>query len=285
VLTDPERQVWGDRGAEPGADAAPGGLVRSKRALAILAALAVGLGLVGADAAVADPKPAAAPAPPLDPTPTNSDEIPNLGLVKNQIKFYYGDPTSTGVASPSSPYAREVRRDETRLRTWLAAHRHGPKKPALVLDVDDTALLTYNYEISEDFGFNPTTNAEFVLAQRFPAVFGMVATVSWATQHGYTLFFVTGRPDTQQDATEGNLAKVGYPTPKQVFTRDRTVPIPAYLTCQATCTTVQYKSLTRKHIESLGYRIVANVGDQFSDLQGDHEQRAFKLPNPMYFIP
>ena len=151
--------------------------MRSKRALATLAVLAVGLGLVGADAAVADPKPAAAPAPPLDPTPTNSNEIPNLGLVKNQIKFYYGDPTSTGVASPSSPYAREVRRDETRLRTWLVAHRHGPKKPALVLDVDDTALLTYNYEISEDFGFNPTTNAEFVLAQRFPAVFGMVDTV------------------------------------------------------------------------------------------------------------
>ena len=93
------------------------------------------------------------------------------------------------------------------------------------------------------------------------------------------------RPDTQQDATEGNLAKVGYPEAKTVFTRDRTAPIPAYLTCQATCTTVQYKSLTRKHIESLGYRIVANVGDQLSDLQGDHEQRAVKLPNPMYFIP
>jgi hypothetical protein len=29
---------------------------------------------------------------------------------------------------------------------------------------------------------------------------------------------------------------------------------------------------------------VANVGDQFSDLQGGHEQRAVKLPNPMYFI-
>jgi len=157
-------------------------LVRSKRALATLAVLAVGLGLVGADAAVADPKPAAAPAPSLDPTPTNSNEIPNLGLVKNQIKFYYGDPTSTGVASPTSPYAREVRRDETRLRTWLATHRHGAKKPALVLDVDDTALLTYNYEISEDFGFNPTTNAEFVLAERFPAVFGMVQTVRWAAR-------------------------------------------------------------------------------------------------------
>jgi hypothetical protein len=258
--------------------------VRSKRALATLAVLAVGLGLIGADAAVADPKPAAAPAPSLDPTPTNSNEIPNLGLVKNQIKSYYGDPTSTGVASPTSSYAREVQRDETRLRTYLATHERGPKKPALVLDVDDTALLTYNYEISEDFGFNPTTNAEFVLDQRFPAVFGMVDTVKWATAHGYALFFITGRPDTQQAATEGNLAKVGYPTAEQVFTRDRTPPIPSYLTCQATCTTVQYKSLTRAHIETLGYRIVANVGDQFSDLQGGHEQRAFKLPNPMYFI-
>ena len=108
--------------------------MRSKRALASLAVLALGLGFVGADAAVADPKPAAAPAPPLDPTPTTSSEIPNLGLVKNQIKFYCGDPTSTGVASPTSPYAREVRRDETRLRTWLANHKQGPKKPALVLD-------------------------------------------------------------------------------------------------------------------------------------------------------
>ena len=186
--------------------------MRSKRALASLAVLALGLGFVGADTAVADPKPAAAPAPPLDPTPTNSNEIPNLGLVKNQIKFYYGDPTSTGVASPTSPYAREVRRDETRLRTWLANHKQGPKKPALVLDVDDTALLTYNYEISEDFGFNPTTNAEFVLAERFSAVFGMVATVRWATQHGYTLFFITGRPDTQQEATEDNLDTVGDPS-------------------------------------------------------------------------
>jgi hypothetical protein len=35
----------------------------------------------------------------------------------------------------------------------------------------------------------------------------------------------------------------------------------------------------------LGYRMVADVGDQFCDLQGDHEQGAFTLPKPMYFIP
>ena len=53
----------------------------------------------------------------------------------------------------------------------------------------------------------------------------------------------------------------------------------------AACTTTQYKSLTRQHIESLGYDIVGNFGDQFSDLNGGFSDKTFKLPNPMYFLP
>ena len=30
---------------------------------------------------------------------------------------------------------------------------------------------------------------------------------------------------------------------------------------------------------------IANFGDQYSDLQGGYEDRAFKLPNPNYFLP
>jgi hypothetical protein len=47
---------------------------------------------------------------------------------------------------------------------------------------------------------------------------------------------------------------------------------------------VQYKSGTRKHIESLGYDIVANFGDQYSDLDGGYADKTFKLPNPTYFV-
>ena len=54
---------------------------------------------------------------------------------------------------------------------------------------------------------------------------------------------------------------------------------------QPVCTTTQYKSLTRQHIESLGYDIVANFGDQFSDLNGGFSDPTFKMPNPMYFLP
>ena len=37
--------------------------------------------------------------------------------------------------------------------------------------------------------------------------------------------------------------------------------------------------------EELGFTILVNVGDQDSDLAGGHARKAFKLPNPMYFIP
>jgi acid phosphatase len=46
-----------------------------------------------------------------------------------------------------------------------------------------------------------------------------------------------------------------------------------------------YKTDQRIAIEQLPKTIIANVGDQNSDLVGLHAERAFKLPNPFYFIP
>ncbi len=47
---------------------------------------------------------------------------------------------------------------------------------------------------------------------------------------------------------------------------------------------IPYKSGERAKIEQQGFDIVANVGDQESDLRGGHADRAFKLPNPYYFL-
>lgn len=47
-----------------------------------------------------------------------------------------------------------------------------------------------------------------------------------------------------------------------------------------------FKSAARKQLVAEGYRIRGNVGDQWSDLQGDCVgDRVFKVPNPMYFVP
>jgi HAD superfamily, subfamily IIIB (Acid phosphatase) len=37
--------------------------------------------------------------------------------------------------------------------------------------------------------------------------------------------------------------------------------------------------------EQAGYTIVANVGDQPSDLQGGHAEKRFLLPDPFYRVP
>ena len=112
----------------------------------------------------------------------------------------------------------------------------------------------------------------------------------FAEDHGYTVFFLTGRPHnptTDQTAgTLANLTAVGYDVnPANVYLKDNTGTIQSWLASCAPCTTTQYKSLTREHIESLGYDIVANFGDQFSDLNGGFADKTFKIPNPMYFLP
>jgi predicted secreted acid phosphatase len=59
----------------------------------------------------------------------------------------------------------------------------------------------------------------------------------------------------------------------------------AAITAGSSCATIAYKSGTRAYIESLGYDIVANFGDQFSDLKGGFADKTFKMPNPNYFLP
>ena len=51
------------------------------------------------------------------------------------------------------------------------------------------------------------------------------------------------------------------------------------------CPTIQYKSGTRAYIESQGYDIVGDFGDQFSDLLGGYAEKTFKMPNPNYYLP
>ncbi|MGZ6271293.1 MAG: HAD family acid phosphatase [Candidatus Limnocylindrales bacterium] len=242
-------------------------------------------------------------------TPHSERDITNLDVLRQQIRNYYGDPLGTGVFGADSYYAKEagsVAQDGAR---WLASRTHGQwhsrsRLKAIVLDVDDTTLATWSYEIFSNWAYNPTTNATFVNEQLFPAVPGMVQMVNKAAKEGYAIIFITGRPAAQEAATLGNLTvdgtgiDAGYPMPTTLkdgedglFTKPAVADYPDYLKAacagdpNGSCTTVHYKSATRAHVESLGYDIVANFGDQFSDLQGGFADRTFKLPNPNYFLP
>jgi hypothetical protein len=274
---------------------------RPSRRFVLIAVAAFAItGLAGGGLAIA-----ASPEPAIKTfTPRSERQITNIDVLRQQIRNYYGDPLGTGVAAEDGNYAKEARSVAAAGQRWLSGRHHVHGTRAIVLDVDDTTLLTWNYEIFSNWAFNPTTNATFVTEQRFPAVFGMVDMVRAAEREGYAVFYLTGRPATQEDATLGNLTAdgvgvdAGYPKPTALsetedglFTKPAVADYPDYLktACAAdpngSCTTIHYKSATRSHIESMGYDIVANFGDQFSDLKGGHADRTFKLPNPNYFLP
>ncbi|MBM7791111.1 HAD family acid phosphatase [Tenggerimyces flavus] len=237
-------------------------------------------------------------------TPRSERQVTNIDVLRQQLRNYYGDPLGTGTFGADSNYAKEAKQVAKNGKRQLDKRYHGHKTKAIVLDVDDTTLATWNHEIASNWAYNPTTNGQFVTEQRFPAVPGMVDLVHKAEREGYAVFFLTGRPAAQEPATLGNLTAdgvgidAGYPKPTALgngedglFTKPAVADYPAYLkqACandpNGSCTTIHYKSATRAHIESLGYDIVANFGDQFSDLEGGHADRTFKLPNPNYFLP
>jgi hypothetical protein len=248
--------------------------------------------------------------PPPPAAPARAAQIQNIDQVKTAIKGYYGDTVTSEVDpvpnnidggdislhtfSATAGYATEMHHLVNQAKAYLDSEAMNNDfdgmQPAIVLDVDDTTLNTYSYEIYSNFVFNPTTNAAFVNAGVFPAVPYMTTLVQRAIHDHYTVFFLTGRPESQRAGTVANLVSAGYPAPDaaHLFMRNKDASAPAYLPCDATppyCTTDMYKSMTRAHIESLGYQIVANFGDQYSDLSFDHEKRAYKVPNPMYFLP
>jgi predicted secreted acid phosphatase len=237
-------------------------------------------------------------------TPRSENDITNIDVLRQQIRNYYGDPLGSGIFADNSNYAKEARSVAAAGHRYLSDSRHTKKTRAILLDVDDTSLATWNYEVFSNWAFNPTTNGQFVTEQRFPAVPGMVDMAKSAEREGYAIFFLTGRGAAQEPATLGNLTAdgvgvdAGYPKPTTLrdgedglFTKPAVADYPDYLksACagdpNGSCTTIHYKSATRAHIESLGYEIVANFGDQFSDLKGGHADRTFKLPNPNYYLP
>lgn len=272
----------------------------SRRATLTTALAVIALGVAGV--AYADtPQPAIKTF-----TPKYAEQITNIDVLRQQIRNYYGDPLNTGTFAGDSNYAEQARSVAEAGTRWLNARADAPAQgtKAILLDVDDTSLATWNYEVFSNWAFNPATNGQFVTDQRFPAVPGMVDMVKRAQQQGYAVFFLTGRGAALEAATLGNLTAdgvgvdAGYPAPTTLvngedglFTKPAVANYPDYLKAacandpNGACTTIHYKSATRAHIESLGYDIVANFGDQFSDLEGGFADRTFKLPNPNYFLP
>jgi predicted secreted acid phosphatase len=200
--------------------------------------------------------------------------LPNLGLVKAKLLDY-----------GKNDYANDLARAAAAAEKYVVTRAPQVANPALVLDIDETSLSNYAQLVANDFGYIKKGGCQFLPE-------GPCGTLSWdelghataiaptlqlfdaAQRAGAKVFFVTGRREAERKWTEANLAAAGYRGWQQLVMKPDALD----------ATAAVYKTAVRADIESNGYTIIANVGDQQSDLDGGHAERIFKLPNPFYFI-
>lgn len=169
----------------------------------------------------------------------------------------------------------QVQRAIDILSAALDQHQN-QKNLALVSDIDDTVLSTEPTLNTVHYGFYFPQFNEALQKANFPEIKPMHKLMDFASAHGITIFYVTGRTPAMQQATEKNLKEQGFGNFKQVFYKPENYKEPSV---------VPYKSGAREQIESEGFVILLSIGDQASDLGGGHAEQGVKLPNYMYYIP
>nr|CAB3500921.1 unnamed protein product [Digitaria exilis] len=209
-----------------------------------------------------------------------------------------------GVMEQASNYVDQITADEDANADGL---------DAWVFDIDDTCLSNLPYYETKQFGYGtaaaslvmlsislslPITSEEDseMCASLFYRAYDPLAFKAWASKEacpgippvlalftalldkGFKVFLLSGRDEeTLGPCTAGNLEAEGFSGYERLIMRS-----PEYRGQSSSV----FKSAMRKQLVDEGYRIRGNVGDQWSDLQGDCVgDRVFKIPNPMYFVP
>ena len=240
-----------------------------------LAAVAAAMLLV-AGAAQAGAEPPAPPAP-IDPPPV---QPANIGDLKTEATHYYD----------SGAYLTDLQLAAAPAVAWIDEEAARVDRPAVVFDIDETALSNWEVIEANDFGRvidGPCTELPqgpcgwraWDLTAQSTVIGPTMDVFTAARDRGAAVFFITGRDDSQRVATERNLAAVGYTGYTQLIME----PVGAHFASAS-----DFKAPQRADIEEQGYTIIANMGDQPSDLDGyfaaeNWDETGFVFPSPMLF--
>ena len=212
-----------------------------------------------------------------DQTNTEPPQPANIGDAKLAALAYHD----------SGHYQQGLKAVADEASRWLAIRAPQTRRPALVLDIDETALSNWEILKLDDFGRPfpgpcdlsagaPCGWAAWDQLGRDPAIVPTLQVFKQARALRVSVFFITGRPESQRAATERNLLAVGY----RGYSKLYMVPDGAHFK-----SAVDFKAPVRASIEKAGYTIVENMGDQPSDLAGGHAEKNFLLPDPFYRVP
>lgn len=204
----------------------------------------------------------------------SAERIGNLDVLKKNVRQYHDCTCNCGC------YSRDLDMQANRAIAYLrrrASYKRSGEKLAMVLDIDETSLSNYEELRTSGFNYVKKDFDAWVDSAKAPAIPGTLQLYKQAQGLGVSVFFVTGRPESQRDVTERNLAEQGYANWQKLILRPDSASAE---------TTTGYKSSARAQIAAEGNEIVLNVGDQWSDLRGmPTAEYSVKYPDPFYLIP
>lgn len=188
----------------------------------------------------------------------------NLGIAKERLIEYYE-------SGQFDKDAAEVVNHAISELNKLQAN----DKSVVVFDIDETALSNYEIDKELDFGYVPDLWDKWINEAKAPAIKEVKRLYDYLITRNIKVVFITGRKNYQYDATYTNLLFAGYKNFDTLIVRNKN---------EYNLTAQQYKSTKREELTAKGYRIIGDVGDQYSDLNGPDHGIQVKIPNYQYLI-
>ena len=220
------------------------------------------------------------PATPALPSSDGSQPL-NLGILKLQLLDY----------KCFGAYDRDIKKALLEAQAYVTQRkaRATPNENlAVVLDIDETSVSNWKNLAADDFGFflkgectlapsEPCGFDKWIESQLPDVIQPTLDLFNLAKSKDIKVFFISARREDQRAATIKHLNSTGYKDWDGLTLKQPNDPP----------SVSELKTAARDKIENGGggYTIIANVGDQASDLVGGHAERTFKVPNPFYFIP
>lgn len=197
-----------------------------------------------------------------------TNEPRNLSDLKTEVTEY----------ADSETYQQDLASSVATAKPFLIKRsKTGGEKLAVIFDIDETVLSNVPHMKEADWGYQPNDWDAWVATAKGPALVPVRDVYETALTHGYKVFFLTGRTETDRAGTVRNLRLQGMGTFEKLILRPRKGTAPYEKA-------VDFKTKVRSDLTAKGYTIVANFGDQDSDLEGGFAERTYKLPNPFYKI-
>lgn len=192
-----------------------------------------------------------------------SREPANLDVLKQEITVY----VDTG------KYQEDIGAVAAEAMAWMQQRvAQGGKRLTVVFDLDETLISNWSHMKEMGFVYVPEAWRAWVQAARAPAIEPVREVYREARRLGLDVIFLTARPESDRAATRRNLEAIGCGDYVALMCKPD----------DSRDTASGFKSATRARLESDGRVIIANIGDQLSDLAGGHSEKIFKLPNPFY---